>query len=245
MRKPIPRVLAFDNRNPEKVALYPMPMPDGMRVIAVSTEAGVKMYSTNAVSTNGDISGFAPSIEDVVSELHAAMLEEPSPGITQDGFLRYKPGMVFDMILHDRHGHGAGAKVQEAFDAWCFDEDWPVSSEDVCAFVLTAMPIEAFNKGRDVYDLWLRRAHVMRGCMRIGMANPYTNPHPTIRPMTVAPNDWAAPAYGCAGQGGLRFWKQVENCFQHGYAGCLIIDVMQPWDVRGNAFQLIKEEDYL
>jgi hypothetical protein len=245
MRKPIPRVLAFDNRNPDKVVLYPMPMPEGMRVIAVSTASGVKIYSTNAVSTNGEITGFAPSIERVVAELHQAMLSEPSPGMTQDGFLKYKPGMVFDMILHDRTGHGSATKTIAAFDSWCFDEEWPVPSADVCAFVMAALPIEAFEKGRDVYDLWQRRAHVMRGCMRLGMANPYAHPHPAIRPMTMAPDNWASPAFGCAGRGGKMFWNQVENCFKNGYVGCLVIDVMQPWDVRGNAFQVIKEEDFI
>lgn len=245
MRKKIPRVLRFDNRDPDKNVLYPMPMPSGMRVIAVATESGVRIYSTNAAGTNGDITGFAPSIERVTHNLYHSMLDEPCPGITQNGFVKYKPGIVFDMILHDRNAGGSSAAVESAFDDWCIDPEWPISSSDVCALVLAAMPLDNFNNGRDVYDLWQRRAHVMRGCMRLGMANPYANPHPMIRPATLAPTDWAAPAFGVAGNSGPRFWKQVENCFKNGYVGCLVVDVMQPWDVSGNAFQLITEEDFI
>lgn len=245
MRHFIPRVLRFDNRNPDSTPLYPMPLPAGMRVVGVVNGNDVKMYSTNGVNTNGDITGFAPTIESTLRQLHEAMLSEPLPGITENGKLKYRPGMAFDLILHDRHGNGAADKVLAAFDDWCVDEEWPVKHEDVCALVLAAMPLQAFMDGRDTCDIWMRRSHVMRGCMRLGMANIYANPHPTIRPATMAPDSWASPAYGCAGRSGKMFWQQVENCFKHGYVGCLIVDVMQPWDYRGNAFQLITEEDYI
>jgi len=251
MRKPVPRFLPFDNRDPDKTALYPMPLPDGIRCVAVvSRKAGaehndVAVWAVGDSSTTHCITGFAPHIETAVDELYGVMMSEPLPGVTVNGQQKYFPGVVFDLILHDRHGEGSGTRTRAALEDWELDDEWPVSSDIVCALALATLPLTAFNNGLDDCDLWMRRSHLMRGCTRIGMANPHANPHPTIRPATLAPESWSSPAYGRAGTNGVTFWTQVDNCFKKGYAGCLVVDVMQPWSVRGNHYQIITEEDFI
>lgn len=251
MSKPVPRIYPFDNRCPDKVALYPMPLPDGVRCIATvtrkegATHNDVSIVTVTGGNTANNITGFAPHIESTLDELYGVMMSEPMPGVTVNGQQKYFPGVVFDLILHDRHGNGSGALTQAALGEWVLDDEWPVDSNVVCALALATLPLTSFVRGLDDCDLWLRRSHLMRGCIRLGMANPHANPHPTIRPATLAPENWASPAYGRAATCGIVFWTQVENCFKHGYAGCLVMDVMQPWSVRGNHYQLITEEDFI
>lgn len=245
MKKQIPRILPFDNRDPDKHVLYPMPMPAGVRVIATVHGRSVDIFTAGSTQTTSSIRGFAPHIENALADLCEAMLSEPLPGVTENGKLKYASGVAFDMILHDRGEDGSADKTNAALDEWAFDDEWPVDPAATCALVLATMPVSSLNRGHDDVDLWLRRSHLMRGCMRIGMANPYANPHPILRPATLAPESWASPNMGCAGRPGRIFWQQVDNCFKRGYVGCLVVDVMQPWSVRGDHYQLITEEDFI
>lgn len=243
MRRPVPKIIDFDNRDPARHQLYPMPLPHGPRVIAITDGLITNMLLTDGAHTQTSLNGFVPHIEKAVTDLYHAMLSEPLPGITLNGQLKYRPGIVYDLFLHDRMNGGAADVTEAALAEFLFDEQQSAGEQDVCALVLATMPLASFLRGKDDADLWLRRSHLKRGCRRLGAENPYSNPHPVIRGVTIAPGDWALPEFGCAGESGGRFWQQVDNCFKHGYSGCLIMDVLQPWNVKGNQFQLIREED--
>lgn len=243
MRRPVPQIIEFDNRDPDRHQLYPMLMPHGPRVIAVTTGLKTELWLTDGKKTLTSLTGFVPQIEKAVSDLYHAMLSEPLPGITENGQLKYRPGIVYDLILHDRTGGGEADVTEAALAEFLFDETAAADDDTVCALVLATLPKSSFEAGKDDADLWLRRSHLRRGCRRLGAENPYANPHPIIRCVTIAPGDWAFPELGCGGETAGRFWVQVDNCFKHGYKGCLVMDVLQPWNVRGNHFQFIREED--
>lgn len=243
MRRPVPRIFKFDDRDPGKHVLYPMPLPHGPRVIAVTDGLSTNVLLTDGTQTTTSLNGFVPHIETAITALYNVMLSEPQPGITESGLLKYRPGMVYDLVLHDRRGCGDAKLTEAALDEWLFDESLTADEEAVCALVLAAVPVEAYKRGKDDCDLWLRRSHVKRGCQRLGMNNTGINPYPVLRALAIAPPSWSTPDSGCAGQSGEAFWRQVDNCFKHDYLGCLIVDVMQPWNVKGNHFQLIREED--
>lgn len=245
MKKPIARILPFDNRHPDKDLLYPFPLPQGIRAIVTTDGTTTKVFCTTACQVDSNITGFAPHIEEAIAKLYEAMLSEPLPGITVNGTQMYFPGMVFDIIMHDREGSGSAKNTNIAYADWAI-EDWPVSAKQTCAVILSCVPKAAFDKGTDTIDLWMRRSHVSRGLTRMGFANPYAEPRPILRPLTVAPDDWKFPMFGCAARTAKHgFWKQVDNCFQRDFKGCLIVDVVQPWSVSGNAFQLITEDDLI
>lgn len=241
IKKPIPRICAFDERDPDKQSLYPFPYPDGERCIAVTNGEYLHLYETSSGTTGVSLTGFAPHIEDALRSLYHALYAEPDPKRLRDA----KPAHVFDIILFDRDGTGSGANTRKLLDEWSFDPDWPAAPSAVCAQILAHLPYDLFLKGSDAVDLWQRRASLKRALVNIGMANPYSDPAPVLRFMTIAPASWDWPLMGCAAQDRKHFWRQVENCFKRGYKGCLVIDVWQPWAARGDAFQLITEEDVL
>lgn len=243
MQRPVPQIRKFDDRDPARHTLYPMPLPHGPRVVAITDGLATNVLLTNGSHTTTSLNGFAPRIEQAITDLYHAMLAEPQPGITVNGQLKYRPGIVFDMILHDRRNGGAADITEKALADFLFDESLVADDDALCALVLATVPLEAFKRGRDTVDLWCRRSHVKRGCRRLGSENVHANPHPLIRTVTLAPGDWSAPEMGCAGEKGGRFWLQVSNCFMNNYAGCLIMDVMQPWNVAGDHYQLIAEQD--
>lgn len=245
LNKPIPRIVQFDERDPDKVNLYPFPYPDGVRCIAITDGNSIKIYDASSGYATVSITGFVPAVEQALMDLYMAIYSEPAPGYTHAGKLLVNPQHVFDIILFDKDNGGAGSTTNKLLDDWCFDPEWPAPANAVCALVITHMPYTSFTQGRDTVDLWDRRASLKRGLVKIGMANPYANPSPLLRFMTIAPDHWDWPLQGCAGRPMSYFWRQVQNCFDRGYKGCLVLDVWQPWAVKSDAFQLITEEDVI
>lgn len=244
MKKSVPTFLRFDQRDPDKVPLYPFPLPAGERVVALTDGTFVDIYVVHHNVTSSKINGFVPHIEGAVKELYSALYSEPNPRFTVDGEQVVFPVHAFDMMMHDRVDDGRGDKTNNLLSQWTFDDEWPAPAEDICATVLSHLPCDLFMKGSDTIDIWQRRAHLKRGLVKIGMANPYANPRPVLRYHPIAPEDWDLfQQEGCAGRDRVRFWQQVDSCFKKGYAACLIVDVWQPWSAKGNAFQLITEED--
>lgn len=244
MKKPVPRFYRFDGRSPDKVVLYPFPLPKGVRAIGVTNGTSVDIYDATTGNTTSKLNGFAPHIESALVELYLAMYSEPDKRYTLNGRQVVFPYHVFDMIIHDRDGSGAGVITDKLLAEWSFDDEWPAPPEAVCALILANLPRTEFERGADTVDLWQRRAHLKRGLAKIGILNMYANPRPVLRHTTIAPESWEGVfKEGCAGRGSPEFWQQVDNCFEHGYTGCLVMDVWQPWGVRNDAFQLIDDED--
>lgn len=242
LKKPIPRILRFDERDPEKVSLYPFPYPNGERCIVVTNGTTVDVYETSSGQTGVRLNGFAPHIEQDICRLHEVLCRDANPRLRDD---EPRPTHAYDIILFDKDNGGRGNNTANALDEWSFDPDWPVAPSVTCAQILTWMPLQRFLMGSDEQDLWQRRASLKRGLVAIGMANPYANPCPNLRFMVIAPDSWDWPLQGCAGRDRKMFWRQVENCFEDGYKGCMVLDVWQAWSVRGDAFQLITEEDVI
>lgn len=246
MKKPVPRFVRFDNRSPDKVPLYPFPLPQGVRAVATTNGTSVDIYDATSGSTGSSLKGFVPHIEQAIVDLYHALYSEPDPRYTQNGEQVVFPMHAFDIIIHDRDNGGSGDTTNRLLSEWAFDDEWPAPPEAVCAVILAHMPAENLSRGSDTVDLWQRRAHLKRGLIRIGMCNPYSNPRPILRYNPIAPDSWdSAFTEGCAGRNRDMFWRQVDNCFVNGYVGCLVIDVWQPWSVKGDAFQLINEEDLI
>lgn len=249
LRKPIPRFCSFIEKNvdTETTPLYPFPCPSGERAIAVTNGEYVSMYETSSGFTGSSLNGFVPHIEDALKELYEAIYSEPDPQFTKNGKRDTSPTHVFDIMLFDRDDGKSGRsdKTNKLLDEWSFDPDWPAPETAVCALILSHLPYDMFVKGTDIYDLWQRRAQLKRGLLKIGMNNPYSNPCPILRFTAIAPISWDNPTHATAPMTAKAFWKQVDNCLQGNFAGCMVIDVFQPWSAKGNAFQLITEEDVL
>jgi hypothetical protein len=244
MKVSVPRFISFDQRDPDNVPLYPFPLPEGERVVALTNGTTIDMYSVSGNVTSTRINGFVPHIEAALLELYSALYSENDPRYTVNGEQVVFPLHAFDMMLHDRGDDGRGKKTIGLLSGWFFDDEWPAPPEAVCAVVLAHLPGDLFRKGSDTVDIWQRRAHLKRALVKIGMANPYANPRPILRYNPIAPEDWDLfQKEGCAGRNKKFFWQQVDNCFKKGYQACLIIDVWQPWSSKSNAFQLITEED--
>lgn len=242
IKKPVPRILRFDERDPDKQSLYPFPYPNGERCIAIVDGSKLTIFETSSGATGSTLNGFAPHIEDDLKELHQRLCLDAYPKLKAHDPL---PSLTFDLILFDKQNGGHSTLTSKALDEWAFDPDWPVAPSVCCAQILTWMPTSNFLKGSDDQDLWQRRAGLKRALISMGMANPYANPTPNLRFMVIAPDHWDWPLQGCAGRDRRRFWKQVENCFKRGYRGCMVIDVWQSWSASGDAFQLITEEDVI
>lgn len=245
IRKPIPPIKRFDERDPNKVPLYPFPWPNGLRCIAITNGKTVNLYECASGKTDTLLDGFAPHIEEALCQLYSSLYSEPDRRYTRNGVQVTFPMHAFDLMLFDRGNGGHADNTNQHLDEWLIDPDWPVSPKVTCALVITHMPAELFMRGSDVVDLWQRRADLHRALGRLGMTNPYATPAPVLQHMTIAPLNWDRPMLGNAGNDSTRFWNQVNNCFSHGYAGCMVIDVWQPWAVNGDAFQLITEEDVI
>lgn len=243
INKPIPRICAFDGRNPDNHSLYPFPWPAGERVIAVTNGTDLYMYDTSYGRTGADMCGFAPGVEDALKELYFSLYSEPNPRFTRNGVQVNFPHHAFDIVLYDKDNGGSADRMRSLLDEWSFDPDWPAPREAVAAIILCHMPLDHFLRGADTIDIWQRRADLKRALIRIGAANPYSTPSPILRFPVIAPHSWDWPLQGCAGSSSTRFWVQVQNCFDAGFGGCLVVDVFQPWSVRGDAFQLITSED--
>lgn len=247
MKSPVPRFVSFDNRSPDKTPLYPFPLPVGERAVAVTDGTIIKLYSAATGVTSSSLNGFVPHIEEALRDLYSALYSVPDKRWTRDGEQVVFPLHAFDLILHDR-AHGSNGEVtKKALAEWSFDDEWPAPPAGTCATILSHLDAEAFQRGSDKVDLWQRRAELKRALVKIGMANPYSNPMPVLRYNPIAPDFWdkAYALEGCAGRDSVMFWRQVDNCFMNGFKGCLVIDVWQPWSVKGNAFQLITEEDLI
>lgn len=242
MKKPIPRILRFDERDPEKVSLYPFPYPNGERCIVITDGTTLQMYETSSGVTGAQLTGFAPHIEADIKAMHERLCRDMYPRLKPEDPL---PSHAYDIILFDKENGGLSSHTSKALDEWSFDPEWPVSPSVCCAQILTWMPLAHFMRGSDDRDLWMRRAELKRALVSIGMANPYANPCPNLRFMVIAPDHWDWPLQGCAGRNRKMFWRQVQNCFDRGYKGCMVIDVWQAWSVKGDAFQLITEEDVI
>lgn len=242
MKKPIPRIVQFDDRDPDKSSLYPFPYPNGERCIVITNGTTLQVYETSSGSTGALLTGFAPHIEADIKELHDRICRDVYPKLKVEDHL---PSHAYDIILFDKDNGGTSTHTSKALDEWSFDPEWPVSPSVTCAQIMTWMPTTSFMRGSDDQDLWQRRATLKRALVNMGMANPYTIPGHNLRFMVIAPDHWDWPLQGCAGSDRKRFWRQVENCFKRGYRGCIVIDVWQAWSVNGDAFQLITEEDVI
>lgn len=242
LKKPVPRILRFDERDPDKVSLYPFPYPNGERCIAITNGDTIHIYETSSGHTGSLLDGFAPHIEDDLKALHERICRDQYTKLRAEDPL---PSHAYDIILFDKENGGQSTHTSKALDEWSFDPDWPVSPAVCCAQILTWMPTTSFTKGSDDQDIWQRRSTLKRALVNMGMANPYAHPAPNLRFMVIAPEHWDWPLRGCAAGDRKRFWRQVENCFKRGYRGCMVIDVWQSWSVNSDAFQLITEEDVI
>lgn len=243
LSKPVPRIRPFDRRDPDKVTLYPFPWPDGQRVVVVTNGTEVHVYDVAGDATGTSLNGFSLALEDEFRKLYSSLYSEPNPRFTRNGVQVNFPWHAFDAMLYDKDNGGRADKLRSLMSDWCFDPGWPAPAEDVAAMIIAHMPYDHFLRGADTVDMWQRRADLKRALIRMGAANPYSVPSPILRFPVIAPYSWDWPLQGCAGSSRVRFWVQVQNCFDAGFGGCLVVDVWQPWSVRGDAFQLITDEE--
>lgn len=232
----LPKLCEFDYRDPATNPLYPFPLPNGIRaLISVNTETRA---ATVVTESGDDLTGWCSELEEAAVTVAAKTLEE-SMGAS--------PELCLDSVIYDR-GHGGGGGGGEYVKrsvADFLDDDWPALRGMVAALVLASVPADAASIGADTVSLWSRRMMLQRGLIRAGAGNPYRNPQPIIRHTTLAPETWDQPSFGCAARSGERLDRQIRNCFRHGYAGCLVMDVNRPWNVSDNIYQLITEDNYL
>lgn len=226
--------------------LYIFPLPHGQRALIKTNGTSISVSAIDPEDV-GDLTGYAPDLEERFKALYLDMMSEPDQNVTQDGVQIKFPALYFDVILSDVSktiewdGAAEMLSPDRLSDFFDFSDTAPAGS--VRATVLSVVPESAYAAGKDRYDLWWRRSWLMRGLSRIGMANRYAFPRCQIRALTQTPPDWAAEHTAVCQDDPRRTWDVLYNSWANGHRAALIVDVWQPWAVSGDAFRVLTEDE--
>lgn len=243
MKIHLPKIRPFDQHIIGKETIYIFPRPHGIRALVKTNGTDLSVFT----DTGEDITGFVPEVEAALNTLYSAMLSEPNSKFTTNGVQTKFPDVVFDVIIHDRvTDHMDEGKADNVMAA--FEEDWdclgaPAESGVAKATILSHMFYEEYLNGRCTSDIWMQRAHHKRAIIASGLGIPSWLPSPVLSWLVIAPRTVGHVESGVAAHGAAEAWGMIYNVFKYKYAGVLIIDVWQGWNIRGNAFTYLNEED--
>lgn len=243
MKIQLPRIRPFDQRTIGKEVIFIFPRPHGIRAVFKTNGTDTTVHTENGE----DITGFAPDVEEAMARLYLTMMSEPNPKYTTNGVQTSFPFIVYDVILHDRvtdfKDLGKADNVVAAFE-----DDWeclgaPVENGIAKATILSHVLYTEYQQGRCSSDIWMQRAHQRRAIIAAGFGIPSHLPSPILSWMVLAPRTVGRIESGVAALEPGEVWTMIYNTFEYSYAGAMIIDVWQGWNVRGNAFTYLNEED--